>query len=168
VSATLAIPDARLSGGTASLLADPRFRTVLSNPIKEHLTRAFVPRTSGSATDELRSNLDAHLAAVRSLHQAGARLLSGTDSSRNNPAAHGISLHRELELLRNVGLSPSEVLTSATASAADAFRLPDRGRIEVGRRADMLLIRGDPTTDLLAIRDIVRIWKAGVLAPAAP
>jgi imidazolonepropionase-like amidohydrolase len=59
-------------------------------------------------------------------------------------------------------LSSSEILAAATASTADAFRLGDRGRILPGRRADLLLIRGDPTSDVLAIRDIVRVWKSGV------
>jgi serine/threonine protein kinase len=44
----------------------------------------------------------------------------------------------------------------------EAFRLADRGRMLPVRRADLLLVRGDPTSDLLSIRDIVRIWKSGV------
>ena len=71
-------------------------------------------------------------------------------------------MHREMELFNNAGLSPSEVLTAATAGSADAFRLADRGRIIAGRRADLLLVRGAPTSDLLSIRDIVRVWKSGV------
>ena len=161
VSATLVIPDGYLDG-RAGLLADPRFLSVLSNPIKEHLSRSFSARTTGADVVELRASLDAHLAAVRSLHEAGARLLIGTDASRNSPSVHGISLHREMELFSNAGLSPSETLTAATASSAEAFRLADRGRILPGRRADLLLVRGDPTSDLLSIRDIVRIWKSGV------
>jgi imidazolonepropionase-like amidohydrolase len=165
VSATLAIPDGYLPDGRASLLADPRFLSVLSNSLKEHLSRSFTPRTAGTlGADELRALFNAHVDGVRSLHEAGARLLIGTDASRNTPAAHGISVHREMELFRTAGLSPSEILTAATASAAEAFRLADRGRILPGRRADLLLVRGDPTSDLLAIRDIVRVWKSGVEA----
>jgi imidazolonepropionase-like amidohydrolase len=133
---------------------------VLSTSIKEQLARTFTVSTA--PRDELRSIQDAQLAAVRSLHAAGVRLLAGTDASRRNPTAHGISLHRELELLGQAGLSPAEILGAATKKSADAFRLADRGRIVPGLRADMLLVRGDPTSDLLAIRDIVRIWKAGV------
>jgi imidazolonepropionase-like amidohydrolase len=40
--------------------------------------------------------------------------------------------------------------------------LKDRGRLEPGRRADLLLVRGDPTRDIVATRDIVRIWKEGL------
>jgi imidazolonepropionase-like amidohydrolase len=97
------------------------------------------------------------IAAVRGLHEAGVRLLVGTDASSSNSAAHGISVHHEIELFRKAGLSSSEILAAATASTADAFRLGDRGRILPGRRADLLLVRGDPTSDVLAIRDIVRV-----------
>jgi imidazolonepropionase-like amidohydrolase len=157
---TLAVMEGFLPEGRARLLADPRFQSVLSTPIKEHLSRSFSPATSSA--DALRDNFDASVAAVRGLHQAGVRLLVGSDAGRGNPASHGISVHRELELLAKAGLAPSEVLAAATANVAEAFRLADRGRILPGGRADMLLVRGDPTTDVLLARDIVRIWKLGV------
>ena len=71
-------------------------------------------------------------------------------------------MHRELELLGKAGLRSAEILAAATAHAAEAFRLADRGRILPGLRADMLMVRGDPTADILAVRDIVRVWKTGV------
>ena len=157
----LAVTDGFLPEGRASLLADQRLLRFVSGEITEQLTRAF-PSAAGTSDDSRRTNLVGALAAVRSLHNAGVRLLVGTDASRSSPAAHGISVHRELELLREAGLAPSEILAAATMNSAQAFRLTDRGRILPGRRADMLLVRGDPTTDLFAIRDIARIWKAGV------
>jgi imidazolonepropionase-like amidohydrolase len=69
----------------------------------------------------------------------------------------GLSLHRERELLVKAGLRPTEALTAATATAADAFRLAVRGRILAGRRADLVMVRGDPTTDITATRDIMRM-----------
>ena len=71
-------------------------------------------------------------------------------------------MHRELELLVKSGLTPSEPLSAATARAAEAFRLGNRGRIGVGQRADLVLVRGDPTADLMATRDILRVWRSGV------
>jgi len=67
--------------------------------------------------------------------------LVGTDATRSNPAAPGVSVHRELELLTEAGLSSIEALTGATMQTADAFRLTDRGCIIVGRKADMALVR---------------------------
>jgi imidazolonepropionase-like amidohydrolase len=157
---TLLLPEAFLPEGRASLLADPRFQSVLSTPIKEHLSRSYA--LPSSSPDGLRASVDAQVAAVRGLHEAGVRLLVGSDPSPRLPTAQGISTHRELELLGKAGLRPSEILAAATANAAEAFLLPDRGRILPGFRADMLLVRGDPTSDILAVRDIVRVWKTGV------
>ena len=71
-------------------------------------------------------------------------------------------MHGELSLLVDAGLSPTEALTAATSIPAAAFHLGDRGKIAKGMRADLLLVRGDPTTDITATRDIVSVWKAGV------
>src|SRR5262249_55598967 len=48
-----------------------------------------------------------------------------------------------------------------------AFHLDDRGRIAPGKRADLLLVKGDPTTDIKATRDIVSVWKLGMLVDRA-
>lgn len=65
-------------------------------------------------------------------------------------------------LLTECGLSNEEALRAATSSPAREFGLVDRGRTENGRRAGVLLIKGDPTKDVRATRDIVGVWKAGV------
>ena len=98
---------------------------------------------------------------VRRLKAAGVPLLAGTDAP-NTGTAHGVSVHGELELLVEAGLTPLEALAAATSVPADRFRLPDRGRIAPGKRADLLLVNGDPTTNIQATRDIVAVWKAGV------
>ena len=100
-------------------------------------------------------------AAVRALHRAGVPILAGTDAPSPG-LSHGLSLHRELELLVRSGLTPPEALASATSGPARAFGFYDRGRIAVGLRADLLLVNGDPTRDITATRDIVGIWKLGV------
>ncbi|MDQ6678042.1 MAG: amidohydrolase family protein [Acidobacteriota bacterium] len=99
--------------------------------------------------------------AVRALHDAGLPILAGTDSP-NPSTGYGASLHQELTLLVECGLSNEEVLRAATSEPAKQFGLIDRGRIEPGRRADLLLVRGNPVENIAATRDIVKIWKAGV------
>jgi hypothetical protein len=96
--------------------------------------------------------------------QAGVKLLAGTDAA-NPGTTWGASLHGELELLAAAGLPPSEALAAATSLAADGFRLADRGRIAVGKRADLLLVEGDPTRDVVATRAIVGVWRAGRSLP---
>lgn len=56
-------------------------------------------------------------------------------------------------------------LTAATSAAAEQLGLSDRGRIAPGRRADLVLVEGDPTVDILATRRIVGVWKLGVPVP---
>lgn len=57
---------------------------------------------------------------------------------------------------------PKEALIAATSAAAEAYGLHDRGRIVPGRRADLLLVSGNPLDDIKATRRIQHIWKTGV------
>jgi imidazolonepropionase-like amidohydrolase len=162
VVATLAIPDGFLDG-RARLRDDPRFQGRMSPSLVDHLTRPFTPPVVGNSRDELRASYAAHHEGVRSLVQAGATLLAGTDASPvGTPAAFGISIHRELELLTETGVSPQQVLRAATLGIADAFSVSDRGRIAVGRHADLVMVRGNPLDDITATRDIMQVWRAGV------
>ncbi|WP_232663320.1 amidohydrolase family protein [Pseudonocardia sp. TRM90224] len=99
--------------------------------------------------------------AVRELHGAGAQLVAGTDANPYAPA-HGLGMHRELQLLAQAGLTELEALAAATSVPARCFGLPDRGRIAPGLRADLLLVDGDPTNDINAISSIVDVWRGGV------
>ena len=99
-------------------------------------------------------------------HRAGLTILAGTDANAAPaspaPIQHGEALHDELGLLVESGLSPLEALRSATVVPAEFFGFTDRGVIEAGRRADLLLIEGDPTQDIAATRAIRGVWVAGV------
>src|SRR5215467_14314567 len=97
--------------------------------------------------------------AVRQLRALGVPILAGTDAPLGT--IHGASLHRELELLVKAGLTPMEALAAATSVPARVFGLPDRGRIAEGLRADLVVVEGDPTSNILATRDISAIWKQG-------
>jgi imidazolonepropionase-like amidohydrolase len=98
--------------------------------------------------------------AIQQLKAAHVPILAGTDSG-NPGTAHGVSMHGEVALLVRAGLTPGEALSAATANAAKAFHLDDRGRIAKGMRADLMLVNGDPTTHIDDTRNIVSVWKAG-------
>jgi imidazolonepropionase-like amidohydrolase len=98
---------------------------------------------------------------VGRLIDAGVTILAGTDAP-NPGTVFGASLHRELELLGRCGMTPAQALNAATAAPARVFKLPDRGHIAPGQRADLILVSGDPLTDITATRAIQRIWRAGV------
>ena len=102
-------------------------------------------------------------ANVRALLAAGAELLVGTDSGVHG-VFPGASLHRELRVLVRLGMAPIEALRAATSAPA-AFLDPKGrfgfGRIAVGQRADLLLVRGDPTQDITALSAVDGVWLAG-------
>ena len=75
--------------------------------------------------------------------------------------AFGASLHHELKLLVDAGLSPVEALKAATSVTAGAFELTGRGCLQVGCRADLVLIDGDPTADITATTRTAGVWKNG-------
>lgn len=104
------------------------------------------------------------LATVKALHDAGVDLLAGSDASQAaiGGMVHGASLHHELQLLVKAGLTPIEALRTATSIPARRFGLYDRGRIVNGARADLLLVKGDPTENISDTLSTVAIWRQGV------
>ena len=146
--------------GGGQLPGDPRLAPFLATATVSNLGRAFPRR------DALRAGLSYVEATVRALDSLAVPILAGTDAP-NPGTAHGVSIHRELELLVESGLTPAEALTAATAAPARCFDLADRGRIAPGLRADLVLVNGDPTQDIGATRDIVGVWKRGVAVDRA-
>ena len=71
-------------------------------------------------------------------------------------------LRRELELNDGAGLSTADVLPAAGPTSGHGVGLADRGVIEPGRRADLVLLDGDPIADIRATRSIRRIWIGGI------
>jgi imidazolonepropionase-like amidohydrolase len=102
-------------------------------------------------------------AALKQLVAADVAILAGSDEPIPG-SAYGASLHGELQMLVENGLTPLQALVAATSAPADAFRLGDRGRIRPGARADLVLVEGDPSQDILATRNIVAVWKRGARA----
>lgn len=149
---TLAVEESFITTeGGAEILADPDLGPYLTPEEKAWLLAPFPPSL---ITPE---NLEFARESVRLLEQAGVPILAGTDMP-----THGVSLHRDLELMVRAGLTPAEALSAATANPAAAWGFTDRGRIAPGLRADLLLVDGDPTADIKATRKLRRIWKAGV------
>jgi imidazolonepropionase-like amidohydrolase len=104
--------------------------------------------------------------SVGALYARGVPVLAGTDANAAPfaPAAiaHGESLHHELELLVNAGVSKVDALLAATTLPAKHFGLSDRGRIALGLRADLVLIDGDPTSEIAISRNVERVWCGGI------
>ena len=157
---------AAFEGGTQrrALATDPRLEPFLTAAQRKALTGPAPGKDNPMAPYLVRFTLATATENVRRLHAAGARILAGDDAS-SNLLAMGPGLHGELEFLVQAGLSPREALVAATSGPARAFRLADRGWIVVGARADLVLVEGNPLTDITATRAIVRVFKNGFEVP---
>jgi imidazolonepropionase-like amidohydrolase len=111
-------------------------------------------------------NMEDNFSNVKDLHNAGVDILAGTDVSvpmaHLGGLAHGVSVHHEMQLLVDAGLTPIDALKSATSVIAKRFSLSDRGRIAEGLRADLVLVKGDPSINISDTLSIVGVWKEGV------
>lgn len=78
--------------------------------------------------------------------------------------AFGVTAHHEIAMfVKHCGFAPIEALRSATSIAARRFRLNDRGRIQPGLRADLVLVEGNPIDDIGDTLNLRGVWKQGVL-----
>ena len=102
---------------------------------------------------------------LRVLHAADVPIVAGTDAG-NIGTPHGPALHREIELMRAAGLSPREILTTATVGGARLAGRDDLGTIATGNLADLVVLDDDPRTDVAHWSTIYRVVKGGrVFAP---
>lgn len=99
---------------------------------------------------------------THSFFEAGCKVAMSTDCGipRVPHAALGVGM----EILQELGqLSPVAALRLATSTSADLLGLPDRGVLQPGKRADLLVVQGDPTRDLGALQQVRYVVKAGRL-----
>jgi imidazolonepropionase-like amidohydrolase len=103
---------------------------------------------------------------IRRLHDAGVPIVVGTDTPGTpyfQYNFHGPTILREIELVAAAGLSPEEALAAATRIPAEMVGLGDElGTIEIGKKADMLVLDGDPLEDVGALRSIRWTIKEGL------
>ncbi|MGH2397719.1 MAG: amidohydrolase family protein [bacterium] len=104
----------------------------------------------------------AKAAFIRAFHRAGGRVVAGSDTP--NPfVIPGLSLHRELESLVAAGLSPMDAIMSATSVAAALLRRTDLGTIGEGKLSDVILVEGNPASDIAATRNVRMVIKGGTV-----
>ena len=125
---------------------------------------SLLQQQGGQDDAETHTDFAYGLDAVRRLHAAGASICVGTGATEEGdaPVGFGDSLLEEMELLVEAGLSNAEVLRAATCVPARVFRLHDRGRVDSGLRADLVLVEGNPLEDIKALRRIRKVWIRGV------
>ena len=103
---------------------------------------------------------------AKELKRAGITLVFGTDSGTGGMGiVPGFSIHDELRILTEVGFTPYEAIKTGTVNAAKVVEKMtgrgDFGTIESGKRADLILVRGDPLKNLANIREPMGVMTAG-------
>ena len=117
--------------------------------------------TDSAATARAEYRLRNAMSNAKRLADAGMMLVAGTDAPYPG-AFYGEALHRELELLVEAGLTPLQALTAATRNAARLMKQSAQwGTLEPGRRADVLIVRGDPSKRIGDTRNIEMVLQSG-------
>jgi imidazolonepropionase-like amidohydrolase len=105
---------------------------------------------------QYREAFPAMLRLLEALYDAGVTIIPGTDSMA------GYELHHELELYVRAGIPPAEVLRLATLTSAQVIGVNgERGVVAPGRLADLILVEGDPSTQIADINKVVLVMKGG-------
>jgi imidazolonepropionase-like amidohydrolase len=146
------------------LVNDP----VIAHALQPELARQFADPawrakvlgdTKKLATDK--ASVAVNLENVKILHDAGVRIGFGTDSGATPLRIAGFAEHHELALLVRAGLTPLQAITTATRNAAALLGLEDRGTLEPGKLADILVVEGDPSARIADVDRIVAVWHRG-------
>lgn len=107
---------------------------------------------------------------TRAMYRAGVPLIVGSDAAGQAAgSAFGLGVHMEIyQMVHEIGMRPEEALRSATSLTAERFGFADRGVIESGRLADLVLLEGDVRTTLadknVLCLPVSMVWREGVLA----
>jgi len=150
-----------------SVLDDPR-QKYLAPATKEYIEKFFPAPPRDTPVEQYagrRAFFQTFFGLVSEMQRAGVGILAGTD-----PPARGVfpgfSLHDELALLVQAGLTPTEALQAATRNPAKFFgKLDSFGTIEKGKIADLVLLEGNPLENIQNTRQIAAVVHGGKLIP---
>lgn len=107
-----------------------------------------------------RKELEMRMETVGRMIRAGVKMTAGSDSPWAWYPPGGFA--HEIQIMAQAGLSNGEAIVSGTAGAADSIGVGDvAGRLAPGRQADVLVVKGDPTRDLAALREVLDVYQAG-------
>jgi imidazolonepropionase-like amidohydrolase len=160
IDPTIALKELDLHSIDAPVAAfEPGVRKV-ARELTTQLNNRGVPPAEAALT---RAIFEQYLAIIGALHRAGVPIIAGTDQS-----VPGHSLHRELELYVKAGFTPMEAIQAATIVPARMMKLDkEAGTIEVGKRADLIILDGNPLESISNIRKVRSVVTRGRLYDCA-
>jgi amidohydrolase family protein len=143
---------------------NPAFRKVASHmpPTMQRSWRTNSMDVNAENVARFRASYAKLLELTRRMYDEGIPLVAGTDDIA------GFTLHRELEVYAQAGIEPAKALQIATRNGAKYTQLADVvDSVAVGKLADLILVDGDPTRDIAAVRDVSLVMSGAVTYYAA-
>jgi len=149
-------------GDTADFFSDPFFTREYDRTTIQPLldpARQLQVRNSRSA-QTYRKQLPIALANLKTLSDKGVPIVFGTDSGVPTRFM-GYFEHLEMQMMSEAGLTPIQIIVSATKNAAEYMGLKDLGTLSPGHRADFIVLDADPITDIRRAREISAVFIGG-------
>jgi hypothetical protein len=126
---------------------------------QSYLTARGMASLDSPMTSLMRKEMDFEVAFAK----AGGLLLAGPDPTGNGGVLPGFGDQREIELLVEAGFTPVQAIQIGTENGATYLGQRDRiGTLAPGKQADLVLIKGDPSTNIADIENVETVFKAGV------
>jgi Tol biopolymer transport system component/imidazolonepropionase-like amidohydrolase len=145
----------------ASWIDDPRIQTLYPPSVWQRWREQTRTPAPAATIDEAARLVTPQERTVYQVVTGGGRVTAGTDAPIN---PYGLSLLMELENYASGGLTPVDVLRTATTVSADALGAgADLGTIEPGKLADLVAIDGNPLANIKDLRRVKRVMKDGRL-----
>lgn len=150
--------------GNPDWIKDEFFKISLEPGVFEMITdKAYAEKIRSSPDYE--KNKSAFKTASQNLKKifdAGITVALGTDSGAFPVRTQGFTEHLEMELITQAGLTPLQAIMLATQNAAKALKIDaDYGSIQKGKKADLIILSGNPEKDIKNTRKIESVWKDG-------
>ncbi len=142
------------------------FMTNLPAYYPMHSARGVIENTKSPETyldpmplETLRAGFANQMSFLKRFVAAGGKLVAASDNPQTHP---GLGTHQELtSFVEDIGITPMQGIMSATSWVADGFKIPDIGRIQAGKFADILIVNADPLQDVKNLRNIDTVIKDG-------
>ncbi|MFT8417627.1 MAG: amidohydrolase family protein [Acetobacter sp.] len=135
----------------------------LSQPLYQQVNSPTWQRDNktGAKAEFARTSLAMNLQNLKTLWDSGVKIGFGTDSGATPLRVPGVAEHRELALMVQAGLPPLQALHIATQEAASLLDLHDRGVVAPGKRADLVVVAGNPAAAIADAERVVETWENG-------